>query len=728
MNAQIKLTEELIITQNFNSFKYKIENNKIKTRLNKKFDLTLKNIKIDQKLVVIDEISKFEVFDVQNNKINITKNIPFELNGIFTMKFRDLDCLDLNRSLFTAVSTEVELSSELLLANKKIFENSHFRINQLKKLSADSQNCFYLGHDLDTSQHNNRVIPITIEDLIIIEELLKTNPLRMSKYILIDFSGDNIKFWSGINKQYLLNIFTNISKKIDIFIRLTDTQVEKSIFKQYEKVVKGCIYPNEELISYMRSEKTRGLKINNNRLLTGELEYTLNSCSRRNVALNLQAVNSFNATDEAHVLQLIMLHLKQSILENKILNINTNFNPSFELLKIIESLKCSNITFNSWEVNSECKGQQIDIALINAYPRLNNGDYSRVNSFVTQSTCAKVFLIGDPNNNKTEILDGNLIFRLPFSIIKQIISYLPSIAVLGYNNDILEIIRESESNFIYHVDDIRLDNYSPQLLTVFKKQMWKIIGLNNVSFKFANKLDIAEFDQLVNIHKLPLQYEFADTHYTEHNNHLFASNGQHFANINRLKADEIEILKAGAYIVKYNNNEQFNTLIISDNDESYKVTNKALLHLPVGARICTNGLSISIYITDAEYNMNEFKKYKNEMFINSTTSGEYIEDYDFSYQAEYQNYNGIYIYDNSQSDMYASNLTLDNYDQVVNLFNQLTSQKLFIFRLDDDNQITNIITTYTVLVNLEVSLFSTQNDLLEIIKDNNLWSYVEVIK
>lgn len=728
MNAQIKLTEELIITQSFNSFKYKIENNTIKTRTNKKFDFDLENIKINQKLVVADETPIFAIYDDQNNKINITKSIPFELNGIFTIKFKDLDYFDLNQSLFTAITAQVELSSELLLANNKIFENSHFRINQLKKLSANCQNCFYLGHDLDTSQFNNMVIPITVEDLIIIEELLKANPLRMSKYILVDFTDDNIKLWSGINKQYLLDIFANISKNIDIFIKVTTEQIEKSVFKQYEKVVKGCIYSDEEMISYMRTEKTRGLKINNNRLLTGELEYTLNSCCRRNVALNLEGVNSFKATDEAQVLQLIMSHLKQSILEQKILNINTNFNPSFELLNIIESLKCSNITLNSWEVNNEYTEQQIDIALINAYPRLNNGDYSRVNSFVKQSTYAKVFLIGAPNNNMTEILDGNLILRLPFGIIKQIVSYLPSIAVLGYNNDVLEIIRESDCNFVYHLDDIRLDNYSPQLLTVFKKQMWKIIGLNNVSFKFANKLDITEFDQLVNIHKLPLQYECSGTHYSEHNNHLFVVNDQQFANINRLKAEEIEILKAGAYIVKYNNSEQFNTLIITDNDESYKVTNKALLHLPVGARICTNGLSISIYITDAEYNMNEFKKYKNEMYINSTTSGEYIEDYDFSYQAEYQNYNGIYIYNNPQSDMYASNLTVDNYDQVVHLFNQLTSQKLFIFRLDEDNQIANIITTYTVLLNLEVSLFSTQNDLLEIIKDNNLWSYVEVIK
>lgn len=726
MKVELKLIDNIKLDFELNSVRYQLKNNILADRTRRALTLNSKVIYLHT-IVKPTKYTKFiDVYTAAGEKVVINKESPTELKGDFKFVIKK-KTIDVKKTVFFKIVKETSsvLEKEVLLENLEISSNSVFKTRDLQKALTKSQNIVHFGSKLQFEPLNSQKIKLDIQGLIIFEQLLANNPLRYTKYVVVEITQADKKMFFGANKTYIMKLLTNISKKLSLFVYTDLTLDDKAQFAHYEKLATAVLYETNELMTSNITAKTKALKIDVQKVKNNQLEFTLNDLAQRNVVTSYQGGITVVVEKFEQLIQAISENLSDCICQSQYLNLETKFNLTLEELNVISSFRCQNILLNS-DVNFEHKPivGNTNIILANNFPKYTNADKSTINEMLNKDL-KNVIFIADVINPSVSVIDGNLIVKMePQNLISTLKSF-ENINVVGYNNDLIELLHNVTSTINYNVTSLnKIEN-----LDVFTRQMWKIIGMSNLQFNFNCESDYNQFNESINVNQIACKYSIAGKRIETSGENYFEIDGQQQPIVVKQTANSLKILKDAAYIIVYHNELMTNTIDISVDGVTFQLTNKALLHLPAGTTLDTKDICVSIYCTGNPYSSNIFKRYRNEWIVNSSLEGEYVANPNCYLGDYFENYAGIYISPSTAGQMYATNLTLKNKDQINELYSQLLqSDKLIYILVDDNSEVTNIITTYNIISNLEFSVLASQDEVYQLIEKRQLWDYVEVIR
>lgn len=730
MNVEIKLIKKVKLKFELSSIQYQVKKNILAKRSRKKLILHSDLITLDE-VVLPTKYTKFiEVYTAEGKKVEINKELPTTLKG----KYRFViikKTLDIKKTVFfnTAFSTKTKLSDKILLENLNIKSNNVYKTRDLQKELITSENIIHFGSKFQYKAIQSKKIELDIQGLIILEEILEKNPLRLTKYIFLEITTDNIDLFFGPNASYLINMLNNISKKLDIII-YTDISIQEfEKFKKYEQISIAVLYQEVELLDKFKDQKTKSLKIDVNVIEDYQIEYTLNSLSRKKINVNYYNGITIVVESFEQLIHALVENLEYCLSNYQYLNLETRFALTIEQLNAINGLGCQNIILNNncAFVQKEITGNT-NVLLANSYPKYSNADMSEVKNCLNND-CKKqnVIFVIEQNNSNVSVIDGCLVLKLSSKHMHTIFEAFDDIDVVGFSNVIIDFMYELNSKITYNVCNLKLLEKSRMQL--FKRQMWKIIGMPNIQFKFLSNDDLRVFKEEINVNQIQFKYLNGDNINEISGHNYFEINGKRQPIVVCENTSSIIVLQDAVYMFKYHNELLTNTIDVVVNGSLIQVTNKTQLHIPAGAILDTKGKKISISITGNQYNPQIFKKYRNEWIVNSSLSGKYIDFPNFYLGDYYTNYSGIYISPEPTAQMFTTNISLENKDKVYELYEQLLkSDKLIYLVIDESSQVKNIITTYNVLSNLQLSILVSQDEMYKTIKSKKLWKYVEVVR
>lgn len=729
MNVEIRLCDDVSLKFELSSIRYQLKNNILAERTRKSLILNSDIITLNITILPTKYTKYIEVYTVEGEKVVINKELPTTLNGDFKFVIKK-KTIDIKKTLFfnSAYNPKTVIEDEIQLENLKIARNSVIKARNLKKAMTITQNILHFGSELQFDMHNSKEINIDIQELIILEQLLSKNLLINSKYLVLEITKINSDIFLNSNKEYILNLLNSVSEKMSVFIYTNLSVKEKEKFEKYEQVATAVLYNDIELMQAYIEDKTKTLKIDTGKINDHQFEYVLNDLSKRNVIVEYNCGITITVNNFEQLVHAIIENLSECLSYSRYLNIQTNFELTVEQQNLITCFGCQNILLNSnLDFQTKDLSDKLNLVLTNSYPKYTNDSKSLIANYLDKCENKQtVVLVADVVNPTTSIIDGCLVVKMNPKYLALVINAYKNVEVIGYNNNLVDVLYGVKSTINYFMAGI--STLEEKKLDAFSREMWKIIGMPNIEYKFSNKNDFDTFREKVNKKQISFKYSVLDDKQEYRGFNYFELNGQQQPIVIRQKCKEVKILKDAVYIIAYHNKQLINTIDAILGDKVFQLTNNALLHLPANTILDCKGKEISIYCTGNEYSSNEFKKYQNEWIVNSSILGEYVENPNFTLGDFYENYAGIYISPEQSGQMFVTNISKTNKDRLNELYKELLdSDKLIYMIVDENSKVTNIITTYNVISNLKLSVLATQDEVYQKIKQNRLWKYVEVI-
>lgn len=730
MKVEIKLVGDICLNFDLSPVRYRVKNNILAERIRKPLILKSDLMTLDTVILPTKYTKFIEVYTAEGKEVTIDKEFPTRLSGDFKFVIKK-KTIDIKKTVIfkQAYKAKMNVKDELLLENLEISSNSLFRTRDLRNLLTSEQNIIHFGSTLQFEVMQSKRVEIDIQDLIILEALLSKNIMRYSKYILIEITKTNAELFLGPNQKYISKLLTNISKRLTVYIYTDLSEEECKNFASYEKIATAVMYEEIDLMQAYVELKTKTLKIDAKKIKDYQLEYTLNDLSKRNIITSCSNGITIVVDNFEQLIHAIIENLNNCLSRSMYLNLETKFELNIEQQNIIAAFGCQNILLNS-NVKFENKElrDNVDIVLVNNYPKYTNTDNSLILDYLNADNSNQtVFLMVNPIVPVTCVVDGYLVVKMKPQHLALVADAYDSIEVIGHNNDLFDFLYNINASICYNIPNI--SELSEQKLDEFMRKMWKIIGMPNLQFNFLNVEDFQIFNQRVNTNQIALKYSILDVIQESKGKNYFEIDNEQLPIVVKHPCDKVKILEDIAMLITYHNDLSVNTVEVIFEGESLSISNRKLLYLPAGSILDCKGTTVSIYVTGNQYNPNEFKKYRNEMIVNSSLSGEYIEDPNFGLEDYYINYAGIFISPSNTGQMFVTNICLENKDKLNKLYlEMLKSDKLMYMVLDEQSNLTNIITTYNVISNLKLSVLATQDEVYQKIKQNNLWELVEVVR